>query len=107
LVKIWNGKDENSEISQLKTYLSNFLELNACMYFNNKMKIAIDSRRQGGGRGGGRGGGGRGGGGGDSGRFRKPRQHTRNSDAFRSANPKPKPLSVKPWSGSWKELLQT
>lgn len=46
LVKIWNGKDDMCEISQLKTYLSNFLDMNACMYFSNQVKIAIDSRKQ-------------------------------------------------------------
>lgn len=46
LVKIWNSKDDTSDITQLKTYLANFLDLNACMYFNNQIKIAIDSRRQ-------------------------------------------------------------
>ena len=90
LVKIWNGTDTNSEISQLKTYLSNFLDLNACMYFNNKMKIAIDSRRQGGGR------------------FKKPKQKKQN--AFRSSHPQrnsPVVASEKPWNGTWKQLLES
>ena len=117
LVKIWNGKDDTSDMSQLKTYLANFLDMSACMYFNNKMKIAIDSRRQTKYSGGGGGGGG--------GTYSKKdrdhkdrgRQHSRRSpQAFKSKSsrtPKQAPIStskpiIKPsFSGGWRDLLQT
>lgn len=46
LVKIWNRLDDECDTSQLKKYMSNFLDLDKVMYFNNKIKIAIDSKRQ-------------------------------------------------------------
>lgn len=46
LVKIWNRSDDECDTSQLKKYMSNFLDLDKVMYFNNKIKIAIDSKRQ-------------------------------------------------------------
>jgi hypothetical protein len=46
LVKIWNRKDDDCDTSDLKKYMANFLDLSQVMYFNNKIKIAIDSKRQ-------------------------------------------------------------
>lgn len=103
LVKIWNGKDDNSDISQLKMYLSNFLDLNACMYFNNKIKIAIDSRRHGGrdsGRGRGRGRPDRG----DRDRKRAPiRRNMPSQSAFQTSSG----FQGMAKPSTWRDLLQT